>query len=606
MKPCSDVFSPESGGYGVLPERRDVPLQDQWDTGVLYARPEDWETEFAALAGLLAPLLELRGNLDSAEALARFFRRETRLARSVEKLNLYARLKFDEDTAHEENQARIARMRQRLAQLASDCAWFEPELLSKDPATLEAWASSDALVANRYALTKILRRKPHTLSDREEALLSRASDLLSAPATTYSLLANADLRFPSIPVDGPEPVEVTPGRYLRLMMHPRREVRRDAFHAMHDTYAGVKNTVSSTLAATVRRHNFEASLRGFPSALAAALHEDQIPVAVYERLIGATRRALPAYHDYLALRGRTLKLDPLDMFDLSVPLVPDLDRKIPLETAKEWILRACEPLGGDYGRDLRRAFSERWIDLYENRGKRSGAYASGCYDSPPFILLNYNGTLTGVFTLAHELGHALHTVLSNRTQPPRFARYTIFVAEIASTLNEALLLRYLLETQSDPALRTYLLNHQCDQFKGTVYRQVQFAEFEKTVHELDAAEVPLTPALLFETYRDLNARYQGLGVRADACIGWEWARVPHFYYNFYVYKYATSFCASQILVEQVLAGQAERALDLFRAGASDDPLELVRRAGVDLAGDDALDRAFDGLATAVRRLSERL
>lgn len=294
MKPCSDVFSPESGGYGVLPERRDVPLQDQWDTGALYARPEDWETEFAALAGLLAPLLELRGNLDSAEALARFFRRETRLARSVEKLNLYARLKFDEDTAHEENQARIARMRQRLAQLASDCAWFEPELLSKDPATLEAWAASDALVANRYALTKILRRKPHTLSDREEALLSRASDLLSAPATTYSLLANADLRFPSIPVDGPEPVEVTPGRYLRMMMHPRREIRRAAFHAMHDTYAGVKNTVSSTLATTVRRHNFEASLRGFPSALAAALHEDQIPVAVYERLIGATRRALPA------------------------------------------------------------------------------------------------------------------------------------------------------------------------------------------------------------------------------------------------------------------------------------------------------------------------
>lgn len=606
MKPVSDAFSPEPTGYAAVAERRDVPIADQWDTAALYTRPEDWEAEFAALGQLLTPLLEFRGKLDGAQALARFFELETRLSRSVEKLNLYAKLKSDEDTAHEENQARITRMRRRLAQLASDCAWFEPELLSKDPATLEAWAASDALVANRYALTRILRRKPHTLSDREEALLSRASNLLSAPATTYSLLADADLRFPSIPVDGPEPVEVTPGRYQRMMLHPRREVRRNAFNAMFDTYASVKNTVASTLAATVRRHNFEADLRGFPSALSAALHEDQVPVALYERLIEATRRALPHYHDYLAQRSRVLGLDPLDMTDLAVPLVPDFDKKIPLETAKDWILRACEPLGEDYGRDLRRAFSERWIDLYENRGKRSGAYASGCYDSHPYILMNYNGTLTGVFTLAHELGHALHSVLSNRNQPHRFARYTIFVAEIASTLNEALLLRHLLETEPDPALQTYLLNHQCDQFKSTVYRQVQFAEFEKMIHELDSAEVPLTPARLFETYRDLNARYQGPGVVADSRIGWEWARVPHFYYNFYVYKYATSFCASQVLVGQVLAGQAERVLDLFRAGASDDPLELVRRAGADLAGGAPLDKAFESMAAAVRRLSERL
>jgi len=599
--------APAAGG-GEIPARDRIDPAYTWDLEALYADVAAWEADFARIDELVRPLEAMRGGIDSPAAVARLFAAQIELERLLNKLHSYAQLREDEDTGNSESQARSARIRAKVTEVSGRLAWITPELLEHSEEDLRQWSAAEALRADRYEMVKLLRRKPHVLSAREETLLSRARDVFAAPHKAFSYLTDADLRFPRITDAEGRERELSQGRYISFLMDADRRVRRDAFGAMYDTYSSYKNTLAATLSHHVKMQNYLATTRNFPTALAASLHEDNVPVALYETLIAATHEALPHFYRYVELRRRQLGLTDLDMFDVYVPIVPDYEMKVSFEQARDWVIEACAPLGDEYVRTLRSAFADRWIDAYENRGKRSGAYSAGCYDSLPYVLLNYEGTLDHAFTLAHELGHSMHTWLANHSQPPRFASYPIFIAEIPSTLNEVLLLKYLLRTNDDPRFRAYLLNHFCDTFKGTVYRQTMFAEFEKLAHEMDASGQPLTAEALSEAYYALNARYFGPAIQADERIRWEWSRIPHFYYNFYVYKYATSFCASQIFIQRVLAGQAQVAqyLDLLRGGGSDDPLALIQRAGVDLTDRGTLVGAFQIFGETVAQLDAAL
>ena len=576
-----------------IPVRSEVPEALTWDLSPLYAAAEAWEADFARLDEVAAPVLALQGKLDSAEAVARLMAAETTLDRLLERLHTYAHLRHDENTADNGHQAREARIRARYAELAAACAWITPELLSHPEEELRAWMEDPRLADSRRTLQKVLRNKPHVLSASEETLLARGSEVLSASEQTYSLLTNADLSFPDIPGPGGEALPLTEGTYRTYLEHPERDVRRAAFETLLTTYGKWRNTLASTLSSTVKAHAYMADVRHFPSALEAALFDDQVPVAVYNGLVDATREALPLFHRYLAVRQRALGLADLDMYDLYAPLVPSCAVDVPMEEARDWVREACRPLGEEYGAALETAFTARWIDWRENKGKRSGAYSSGCYDSPPYLLLNHHDRLDDAFTLAHELGHSLHTWLANRAQPHRMAHYPIFLAEIASTVNELLLTHQLLGRNPAPALRTHLLNHLCDSFKGTVFRQTMFAEFERDLHRWEDEGTPLTAEFLCEKYYELNQTYYGPGLAAHEAIAFEWARIPHFYYDFYVYKYATSFCAALVFARRLRAGEGVDAyLGLLRSGGSRDPLEAVAAAGVDLRDAGVLREAF--------------
>lgn len=574
----------------------------------MYPEPAAWERDFADLDALVSPLEAMNGKLNSANAIFDLFEARSQLDRQLEKLYVYAHLREDENTSEANNQSRMARIRSKYVEVSGRLAWIEPQLLAHSEEQLRAWAEDPLLQNDRYLMQQLLRKKPHILSAKEEVLLSKAGEIFGASYQTFRFLTNADIQFPQVKDEAGELQELSSGRYLALLQSRDRTVRKEAFDAMYSTYGAIKNTLASTLSATVKYHNFNAAVRHYPSAVEAALHDDNVPVSVYENLIESVHQALPAYFDYVSLRRRHLGLQKLDMYDFYVPIVPEYELKVPFEQARDWVIAAVQPLGEAYIKVLRSAFTDRWIDIYENKGKRSGAYSSGCYDSLPYLLLNYNETLNDVFTLAHELGHSMHSWLANHTQPHRLAQYPIFTAEIPSTVNEALLLQHLLSTQHDPRFQSYLLNHYCDQFKGTVFRQTMFAEYEKTIHELDAQGMPLTYECLGERYAALNDQYYGPEVEADPQIALEWARIPHFYYNFYVYKYATSFCASQIFVKRLLQDESERDryLGLLRAGGSDSPLELVRRAGVDLTERATFDHAFTAFKATVSQLDAAL
>lgn len=590
-----------------VPPRGEVPEALTWDLSPLYAAPDAWEADFARLDAAAAPVLALRGKLDSAAAVAQLLAAETALDRLLEKLHTFAHLRHDEDTAHDGNQVREARIRARYAEIAAQCAWITPELLAHPEEEIRAWMEAPELKECRRTLLKVLRNKPHVLSSAEETLLARGSEVLSASEQTYSLLTNADMAFPDIAGADGQPLPLTEGTYRALLENPDRGVRKAAFETLLDGYGKLQNTIASTLSATVKAHVYMAQVRHFPTALEAALFDDQVPVAVYEGLISATREALPLFHRYLDLRKRALGLPDLDMYDLYAPLVPSCAVKVPMEEARAWVLAACRPLGEEYGGALRTAFDARWIDWPENKGKHSGAYSSGCYDSPPYLLLNHHDRLDDVFTLAHELGHSIHTWMANRAQPHRTAHYPIFLAEIASTVNEMLLTHHLLARPGDAAFRAHLLNHLCDSFKGTVFRQAMFAEFERDLHRWEEDGTPLTAEFLRGKYYEMNQKYYGPGLAAHPAIGLEWCRIPHFYFDFYVYKYATSFCAALVFARRLRAGEGVEAyLGLLRAGGSRDPLEAVAAAGVDLRDPGVLREAFDEFGAVLAELETAL
>lgn len=587
-------------------DRREVPAETIWDLARLYATSQAWESDFVRIAPLTDAVSAFQGKLQSPDAALALFQAEETLDRLLEKLFTYAHLLHDQDTADDAGQSLEARIRTAYTDAAARCAWITPELAALPTETLEAWAVRPDLAPWARRLRQLVRARPHVLSTEAETLLAQASEVLSAPEQTFSMLTDADLRFPAATDSAGIPHELTEGTYRTLLESPDRALRQSAFAQLLGTYGQFRNTIASTLSTCVKEHVFDARVRRFPSALEASLFSDEISPVLYHGLIDATRAALPAFHDYVAFRAARLGLaapGALSMADMYVPLVSpeDAPSRLSPATARAWVERAVRPLGHGYAALLARAFDERWIDWPSNRGKTSGAYSSGCYDSCPYLLLNYRGRLDDVFTLAHEAGHSVHTALSNAAQPYPTASYPIFLAEIASTLNELLLAHSLLDDPpagAPPSLRLHVLNHLVDEFKGTLYRQVMFAEFERSLHRWAEEGTPLTADFISSEYAALNAAYYGPALADGGLIRYEWARIPHFYYDFYVYKYATSFSAALVLERRIRAGApVEPYLDMLRSGGSLPPLEALRRAGVDLEDPATVASAFADFAS---------
>ncbi|MCP3964886.1 MAG: oligoendopeptidase F [Lentisphaerae bacterium] len=593
-----------------LPQRNELPQEMTWNLEIMYKNSKEWEDDFSKIPELLEKFMAFKGKLkDSAAMLRDAIEASDAMERLAEKVYVYAHLRSDEDTADSKNRSKVDRASALFAEISGKTAWFDPEIMEIHPEVMAQFLQAEDLAFYKRSLEELLRERPHTLSEKEERILGMSSDVMSTPSKTFSMLNNADLRFPEINNESGTKVEMTHGNYIKFLECSKREVRKDAFEGMYDTYNKFRNTFSSTLDGTIKRHVLGSKIRNHKSALGSALFGDNIPEEVYRNLIQAVHDKLPALHKYMQLRCDALKLDKLDMYDIFCPLVPECKVEVTWQEAVKWVREALKPMGKEYCNTLEKTFEQRWVDIMECRGKRSGAYSSGCYDSYPYLLLNFHGTLNDVFTLAHELGHSMHSYYSHHAQEYHYADYRIFVAEVASTTNEQLLHQYLMKNTQDKNLKAYLLCHLLDELRGTIYRQTQFAEFELWMHEQSEQGVPLTPDVLSEKYFELNKLYYGDSVNSDQRIEMEWARIPHFYYNFYVYKYATGISAAVELSQNILSGDSRKIEDYFgflKAGDSKDVLDIMKDAGVDLSTPKPVHDALDLFDKTVDQLRELL
>lgn len=594
-----------------LPLRSDIDSQYKWRLEDIYATDDDWEKDFEKVREMMQKLDVYRGNLvSSSENLHQGLQLIMEINEILDRLYAYSHMRSDEDTSNQKYQALNRRAQALATEIASAVSFMVPEILTLSREKVEEYLNeNEGLKLYSHFLDNILREKDHYLSEEEEKILAMASDVARGPGNIFSMLNNADLVFPTIIDEEGEEVRITHGRYIDFLMSKERRVRKDAFTALYSKYGEFINTFAATLNTNVKAHIFYARARNYNSALEAALSSDNIPVSVYTNLIDTVKENLDAMHKYVSLRKEVLELDELHMYDLYVPLVKELDIKIPYYEARETILQGLKPLGEEYLRILEEGFNSGWVDVYENKGKRSGAYSSGCYGVHPYVLMNYTDSLDNMFTLAHEMGHALHTHYSYENQPYVYADYKIFLAEVASTLNEILLLHYLLENTEDVLKKKYLINHYLEQFRGTVFRQTMFAEFEKIIHEAAEAGQPLTAEFLNETYHRLNEEYYGPDIVVDQDIDLEWARIPHFYYNFYVYKYATGFSAATALANMILEeGEpaVKKYLEFLKSGDSDYPLNILKRAGVDMSSPEPISSAIATFRDFLKRYEELL
>ncbi|CAH2761357.1 oligoendopeptidase F [Erysipelothrix amsterdamensis] len=578
-----------------LPLRSEVDIKDTWDLTPMFKDDDAWNTEFDAIQNDLSEVAAYRGTLTkSAESLLAGLKFRDELSYRIEFLYVYAHLSFDVDTTNPKYQAMNARVQSLLAQFGSSFSFYEAEILSADEAVIREYLeSNDALSLYNHEFDRLFKSRPHILSEKEERILASSGEIFGVSSQTFGMLNNADIQFPTIKDESGNDVQLSHGRYSLLMESADRRVREDAFKAMQTTYGNLKNTLASTLSGNVKVHNFNATIRNYASARQAALAANNIDEEVYDSLLEGIHNNINLLHDYVALREEALGIDDIQMYDIYVPMVDEVDLKFTYEEAQEVILDALSVLGEEYCAVLKRAFDERWIDVVENKGKRSGAYSSGTYGSAPYILLNWQENIDNVFTLAHELGHSVHSYFTRKYQPYIYGDYSIFVAEVASTTNENLLLNYLLDQYEDPKVRAYLLNHYLDTVKGTVFRQTQFAEFEHLIHKSDQEGVALTADYLIESYYKLNQFYYGESISTEE-IGYEWARIPHFYYNYYVYQYATGFSAATLFSETIYnGGDATPYLDFLKSGSSDYPINVLRKAGVDMTESTAVDTTLE-------------
>ncbi|YCA44361.1 oligoendopeptidase F [Bacillus sp. JZ8] len=580
-----------------LPARSEIPEKDTWRLEDIFATDKEWEKEFDEVKELTPSVTAYAGKLgESSENLYNALKTQDEVTLRVEKLYAYAHMRYDQDTTNSFYQGLNDRIQNLYTQVASALSFMTPEILAiKEEKISSFLEENEALRLYKHALEEITRQRPHVLSAEEEALLAKAGDVLGASSTTFGMLNNADLEFPTIKDEEGNEVEVTHGRYTRFLESEDRRVRKEAFSAMYDTYGKFKNTFASTLSGTVKRDNFNALVRHYESARQAALSANNIPEEVYDNLVTTINKHLPLLHRYTKLRKKVLNVDELHMYDLYTPLVKDVNMKVTYEEAKEYTLKGLEPLGEEYKSVLEEGFNNRWVDVHENKGKRSGAYSSGSYGTNPYVLMNWQDNVNNLFTLAHEFGHSVHSYYTRKTQPYPYGDYSIFVAEVASTTNEALLNEYLLENLEDEKQKQYVLNHYLEGFRATVFRQTMFAEFEHDIHVKAQNGEPLTPELLSKTYYDLNKKYFGEDMVIDEDISLEWARIPHFYYNYYVYQYATGFSAATALSKQILEeGEpaVERYLEFLKAGSSDYPINVLKKAGVDMTSAKPIEEAL--------------
>jgi len=590
-----------------VPKRSETNPKYRWRLEDLFASQADWDREYEQAKALIAKAAEFQGKLADPARLKACFELEDELSLHVERLYVYANMRHHEDTAEPNNMALADKSKKLSVEANEALSFITPEVLSLPDETLEKMIADPNLAPYRFTLEEMRRQKAHVLGKSEEALLAQAGNISQAPNTIFGMLNNADLKFPTIKNENGEDVELTHGTYIQFLESRDRSVREAAFKAMYDTYGKLKNTLASTLAANVNKNLFYARARKYPSALEMSLFADNIPKDVYTNLIDTIHRHLPLMYRYMELRRKLLGVEELHMYDLFAPLVEEFKMDIPYEQAKQTVLEGLAPLGPDYQKVLKEGFEGGWIDVYENQGKRSGAYSWGAYGTHPYVLLNHKDNLNSMFTLAHEMGHALHSYYSDRHQSYRDAQYTIFLAEVASTLNEALLMDYLLKRTNDPKEKMYLLTYYADQFRTTVFRQTMFAEFEKIIHEKAEAGESLTPQLLSGVYYDLNKLYYGDGMVVDRDIEMEWARIPHFYSSFYVYKYATGFSAATSFAKQILdEGEpaVERYLGFLKSGGSDYSINILKKAGVDMSTPEPIEQAMSVFEDLIRQMEE--
>ena len=588
--------------------RQDVPMADTWKLEDMFATNEAWEKQFQETKAKIDAFSSLAGTLgQSIESLKAALDAETTLNLAVEQLYVYAMMRRDEDNARSEYQGLADRAMGLAVSMSAASSFVVPEIMDIPMDTFEQWRKDEALAVYAHTLDDLARNRPHVLSRVEERLLAMSGEVAAAPQTIYKMLDYADLSFPTIETKSGS-VEITHGNFIHLMENDDRDTRKRAFEAFYQTYQTFENTYAAALSSSIKNDVFQSTVRHFPNAMEASLFEDHVPISVYDYLIEAIHGNLPLLHRYMDLRKKALHLDELHMYDLYAPL-SKAEFAISFDEAKAMVLAAVEPMGEEYGRIMQSAFENRWIDVYENRGKSSGAYCWGCYGTHPYVLMNYQNNIDSVFTLAHEMGHAMHSYFSDKHQPFINAQYKILIAEVASTVNESLLIDFLLKRETNREKKLRLINYYLEQFRGTVYRQTMFAEFEKWTHDASQNGEPLTAEALKAMYLELNRKYYGPAMHLDEGIAVEWARISHFYNAFYVYKYATGF-SSAVAISKSILQEGDVAVDRYRtflsSGGSDYPLEILKRAGVDLNSLEPVSRALKVFESTLDELENLL
>lgn len=590
-----------------LLKRSEVKEADTWNVKDMYPTTEAWENELKVITEIVDKIASYEGSVAAtAENLLTVLEHLASAGEKIEKAFNYAERLFDENQTNTTHQAMSAKVYSLYAAMGSKTAFVDPEIIAASDETLEAFYKElPALELYRKQIAEIRRMKEHCLSAEMEKLLAMTAEMSQTPADTFSILNNADLVFPEIEDENGERVRITHGRYGQFLQSADRRVRKDAFENLYQTYKQFLNTSASLYCGNVKQQVFHAKARKYASSLECAVDANNVSSSVYHNLIDTVNKNLDKMHQYVSLRKKCLGVEELHMYDIYTPMIADVAKKISFEEAKETVLKALAPLGEDYVNKVKEGFENRWIDVYENQGKRSGAYSAGAYGCHPYVLLNYNGTLDDMFTLAHEMGHAMHSNYSNETQPYIYAGYKIFVAEVASTCNEILLMEYLLKNTTDKKERAYLLNHYLDSFKGTVYRQTQFAEYEMLTNKMYEDGESLTADNLSSVYLELNKKYYGSDIISDEQIAYEWARIPHFYYNFYVYQYATSYCAAFSVAHKILeegAPAVERYKKFLSGGCSMAPVELLKIAGVNLETPAPIQDALNAFGEIIKEM----
>ena len=580
-----------------LRERKDIPEKYKWNLEAIYSDEALWEEDYAKVSGMIERIKAHEGRLtESADSLYDALSLSDEIQRLLGKLGAYAHMRNDEDTSVGRYQAMMGRVISLSAQVSAALSFMTPELMAVDPEMIRGFIKgNEKLGVFEFALERELRMKEHVLSSQEERIIAELSEVTGSTGRTFSMLNNADLSFGVMKDEDGNDVELTHGNYGSMMESKDRRVREEAFNLMYDAYKKHINSLASLYDGNVKSDVIKARIRGFSSALESKLYPDDISQSVYDNLLKTINSNLPLLHRYLEIKKKMLGLDELKMYDVYVPLVPTPDEEFTYERALELMYEALEPLGEDYVEVVKKGVESRWIDVFENKGKRSGAYSSGCYDSDPYILLNYDGKLGDVQTLVHEMGHSMHTYHTRNNQPSIYYDYTLFVAEVASTVNENLLLRHLLKTQGDKAMKLFLINKFLESFRGTVFRQSMFAEFELETHKYVESGGTLTADWLCKTYDEINSKYFGPALTHDDMIQYEWSRIPHFYRSFYVYQYATGFSAAVAISSRILS-EGEKAVseykDFLSTGGSIYPVDELKIAGVDMSNPKPIEDAM--------------
>lgn len=580
-----------------LPKRSEVAEEYTWDLSDMYTDKKIWEAELNEISSIMEEIEKTEGNVTaSASQLLNVLEKSALAGQKLELALNYAARLYDQDKKNTKHQAMEQKANALAAEYGSKTSFIVPEILALDETVLEGYyKEQEGLELYRIQIEEIQRLKAHSLSAELEKLVAMTSEMSQTAAEVYSILDNADLAFPEILDEDGDSVRISHGNFVPLLESPDRRVRKDAFENYYKVYQQFINTIAGLYNGQVKQQIFYAKARNYESTLEAAVDANHVPSKVYYNLIDTVNKNLDKMHRYVNIRKKCLGVKELHMYDVYTPMIADAAKKISFEEAKETVLKALAPLGEAYVNTVREGFANRWIDVYENEGKRSGAYSAGAYGVHPYVLLNHNDTLDNMFTLAHEMGHSMHSYYSNDTQPYIYSQYKIFVAEVASTCNEVLLMEYLLANTTDPKERAYLLNHYLDSFKGTVYRQTMFAEFEMQTNKLVEDGKSLTADCLNKLYYELNCKYYGPEMVSDPEIAYEWARIPHFYYDFYVYQYATGYSAAVAIAHAILkegAPAVERYLKFLSGGCSKSPIDLLKIAGVNMEEPQPIQEAL--------------